>query len=113
MELTIQTSKKSFRRHYLQLLNGILKLTPRELDSLILFLEYDDQVACSMEARRHVAEQMSFKNVSVLNNYVKSLKDKNVIMKAADGGYRYNSIVKPNGLLSELTFKFSFSETAV
>ena len=113
MELTIQTSKKSFRRHYLQLLNGILKLTPRELDSLILFLEYDDQVACSMEARRHVAEQMNFKNVSVLNNYVKSLKDKNVIMKAADGGYRYNSIVKPNGLLSELTFKLSFSETAV
>jgi hypothetical protein len=113
MELTIQTSEKSFRRHYLQLLNGILKLTPRELDSLILFLDYDDHIACSMEARKHVAEQMSFKNVSVLNNYVKSLKDKNVIVKDADGGYRYNSIVKPNGLLSELTFKFSFPKTSV
>ena len=63
MQLEIQTSKKSFIRHYLELLNGILKLTPRELDSLLLFLEFDAEVACSMQARKHVAEAMSFKFV--------------------------------------------------
>lgn len=113
MQLEIKTSKKSFTRHYLELLNGILKLTPRELDSLLLFLEYDQEVACSMQARKHVAEAMSFKSVSVLNNYVKSLKDKKVIYKDSTGVYRYNDIVKPNGNLESLTFKFVVTETAV
>ena len=102
MQLEIKTSKKSFTRHYLELLNGILKLTPRELDSLLLFLEYDQEVACSMQARKHVADAMSFKSVSVLNNYVKSLKDKQVIYKDKSGVYRYNDIVKPMGTLSRL-----------
>jgi DNA-binding response OmpR family regulator len=113
MQLEIQTSKKSFVRHYLELLNGILKLTPRELDALLHFLEYDQEVACSMQARKHVAEVMSFKSVSVLNNYVKSLKDKQVIYKDRSGVYRYNDIVKPDGTLESLTFKFIVAETAV
>lgn len=113
MQLTIKTSKKSFLRHYLELLNGILKLTPRELDSLLLFLEYDQEVACSMQARKYVAEAMNFKNVSVLNNYVKSLKDKKVIFKDNAGVYRYNDIVKPNGNLEQLTFKFLVEETSI
>ncbi len=113
MQLEIQTSKKSFIRHYLELLNGILKLTPRELDSLLLFLEFDAEVACSMQARKHVADAMSFKSVSVLNNYVKSLKDKQVIYKDDHGVYRYNDIVKPNGNLDTLTFKFVVSESSI
>lgn len=113
MQLEIQTSKKSFTRHYLELLNGILKLTPRELDSLLLFLDYDQDVACSMQARKHVASAMNFKSVSVLNNYVKSLKDKKVIYKDSRGVYRYNDIVKPNGNLESLTFKFVVAETPV
>jgi DNA-binding response OmpR family regulator len=111
MQLEIKTSKKSFTRHYLELLNGILKLTPRELDSLLLFLEYDQDIACSMQARKHVAEAMNFKSVSVLNNYVKSLKDKKVIYKDDHGVYRYNDIVKPDGNLESLTFKFVVTET--
>ena len=113
MQLEIKTSKKSFTRHYLELLNGILKLTPRELDSLLLFLDYDQDVACSMQARKHVAEAMNFKSVSVLNNYVKSLKDKKVIYKDRSGVYRYNDIVKPQNNLDSLTFKFIVTEAAV
>lgn len=113
MQLTIKTSKKSFLRHYLELLNGILKLTPRELDSLLLFIEYDHEVACSMQARKAVAEQMNFKNVSVLNNYVKSLKDKQVIYKDRNGVYRYNNIVKPSDTLEQLTFQFVVQEPSV
>ena len=113
MQLEIQTSKKSFIRHYLELLNGILKLTPRELDSLLLFLDYDSEVACSMLARKHVAEEMNFKSVSVLNNYVKSLKDKRVIHKDDHGVYRYNDIVKPHGKQDTLTFKFVITSAAI
>jgi hypothetical protein len=113
MQLEIRTSEKSFLRHYLELMNGILKLTPRELDSLLLFLDFDPEVACSMQARKHVAEAMSFKNVSVLNNYVKSLKDKKVIYKDDHGVYRYNDIVKPDANLGTLTFKFVVEETSI
>ena len=113
MQLTIQTNKDSFQRHYLELLNGILKLTPRELDSLLLFLDYDSEVACSMQARKHVADSMNFKNVSVLNNYVKSLKDKQVIYKDDLGVYRYNNIVKPSGSLDQLTFQFVLQKPSV
>lgn len=113
MELNIQTSKRSFLRNYLELLNGILRLTPRELDSLVLFIEYDPEVACSMQARKHVADAMNFKSVSVLNNYVKSLKDKNIIHKDRDGVYRYNAIVQPPPSLEHLTFKFVFRESKV
>jgi len=113
LKLDIKTSKKSFTRHYLELLNGILKLTPRELDSLLLFLEYDSEVACSMQARKHVAKAMNFKSVSVLNNYVKSLKDKQVIYKDDHGVYRYNDIVKPSDRLETLTFKFVITEASL
>lgn len=113
MELNIQTSKKRFLRNYLELLNGILRLTPRELDSLVLFIEYDPEVACSMQARKHVADAMNFKNVSVLNNYVKSLKDKNIIHKDREGVYRYNAIVQPPPSLEHLTFKFIIQDPKV
>ncbi len=68
MELSIRTSNKNFLRNYLELLNGILRLTPRELDSLVLFIEYDPEVACSMASRKYVSDAMNFKSVSVLNN---------------------------------------------
>lgn len=113
MQLTIKTSEKSFHRHYLELLNGILKLTPRELDTLLYFIQYDPETACSMKARKFVASAMNFKNVSVLNNYVKSLKDKQVIFKDKSGVYRYNNIVKPSNSFEQLTFKFLVEETSV
>lgn len=113
MQVNIKTNNKKFRRTYLELLNGILKLTPRELDSLILFLEYDKEIACSMGARKFVSQEMNFKNVSVLNNYVKSLKDKQIIYKDKDGIYRYNHIVKPSEPLNHITFQFIFKEAVV
>lgn len=66
-----------------------------------------------MLARKHVATEMNFKSVSVLNNYVKSLKDKRVIHKDDYGVYRYNDIVKPHGKLDTLTFKFIVTSTSV
>lgn len=66
-----------------------------------------------MQARKHVAEKMNFKNVSVLNNYVKSLKDKQVIYKDDQGVYRYNHIVKPSDSFDQLTFQFVIQKPSV
>lgn len=91
-------------RDYLTLLNGILKLTPVELDVLAAFLEYDAIVCASKRARKVVAEKLGMKNVAVLNNYVKALKDKGVIYKDSYGSYKYIDIVSPRTTLDSIEF---------
>lgn len=66
-----------------------------------------------MASRKYVSDAMNFKSVSVLNNYVKSLKDKKIIGKDSKGVYRYIPIVKPPSDLDSITFKFIFSDSQV
>lgn len=94
-------------RDYLSLLNGILKLTAVELDVLAAFLDVDPFVCASKTARRIVAEKLNMKNVAVLNNYVKSLKDKGVIYKDQFGSYKYLDIVSPRIELESIEFTIS------
>lgn len=94
-------------RDYLSLLNGILKLTEVELDVLAAFLDVDPFVCASKAARRLVAERLQMKNVAVLNNYVKSLKDKGVIYKDQFGSYKYLDIVSPKMELESIEFTIS------
>ena len=94
-------------RDYLSLLNGILKLTAVELDVLAAFLDIDPFVCASKTSRRIVAEKLKMKNVAVLNNYVKSLKDKGVIYKDQFGSYKYLDIVSPRMELESIEFTIS------
>ena len=95
------------KRDYLSLLNGILKLTSVELDVLAAFLEVDPFVCASKTARKIVAEKLNMKNVAVLNNYVKALKDKGVIYKDQFGSYKYLDIVSPRMELESIEFTIS------
>lgn len=95
------------KRDYLSLLNGILKLTAVELDVLAAFLDIDAFVCATKTGRRIVAEKLGMKNVAVLNNYVKSLKDKGVIYKDQFGSYRYLDIVSPKMELESIEFTIS------
>lgn len=94
-------------RDYLSLLNGVLKLTEVELDVLAAFIEIDPFVCASTTARRMVAERLQMKNVAVLNNYVKALKDKGVIKKDQFGSYKYLDIVSPKTKLDSIEFTIS------
>jgi len=94
-------------RDYLSLLNGILKLTEVELDVLAAFLDVDPFICASKGARKLVAERLQMKNVAVLNNYVKSLKDKGVIYKDQFGSYKYLDIVSPKMELESIEFTIS------
>jgi len=94
-------------RDYLSLLNGILKLTAVELDVLAAFLDVDAFICATKKGRRIVAEKLGMKNVAVLNNYVKSLKDKGVIYKDQFGSYKYIDIVSPRMELESIEFTIS------
>lgn len=106
MELEIPTNERDYISHYLQLMNGLFQLTDRERECLVEFIKYDSKTACCMQARKHVAAAMNFKSVSVLNNYVKSLKDKRVIQKTKDGGYVYHPSAVPDYNNMDIRFKF-------
>ena len=50
------------------------------------------------------------KNVAVLNNYVKALKDKGCIVKDAPGKYSYNPIVNPRQDVNSIEFVLNVGE---
>lgn len=102
--VSLRTDPKGYTEDYLSLLNGLLKLTVTEIKVLAAFLLYDNTECASKRARKIVAEALQMKNVAVLNNYIKALKDKGCIYKDALGIYRYNALVNPSKEVSSIEF---------
>ena len=79
---------------YLQIFNGLLELTDKELEILSKFVDLSTTVnLCSAENKRAVAESLGMADPNTLNNYVKRLKDKNAIQKTKNG-YRLSPLLK-------------------
>lgn len=89
---------------YLQVFNGILQLTFKELEVLSLLIDHSETIdLCSSTNKRLVAEKLHIKDHNTLNNYVKRLKDKGAIVKTKDG-YEVNPLLKPeNQVVIEIT----------
>jgi predicted transcriptional regulator len=80
---------------YLQVFNGILELTDKELLVLSKFIDLSETInLCSTENKKVVAESLGIKDPNTLNNYVKKLKDKGAIKKTKDG-YKLSPILLP------------------
>lgn len=79
---------------YLQVFNGILELTDKELQILSKFIDMGDSSnICSAETKKSVALDMKIEDHHTLNNYVKRLKDKGAIVKSK-GGYILSPLLK-------------------
>lgn len=71
---------------YLQVFNGILELTQREMLVLSKFIDFSESDnICSQDTKKKVADDMGIKDPNTLNNYVKRLKDKGAITKNKNG----------------------------
>jgi predicted transcriptional regulator len=80
---------------YLQVFNGILELTDKELLVLSKFIDLSDTVnLCSTENKKAVAKSLNMEDHNTLNNYVKKLKDKGAIKKNKNG-YALSPILLP------------------
>lgn len=78
---------------FLQVFNGILELTDKEMQVLSNFIDLGDTVnLCSSENKKKVATELGIKDPNTLNNYVKRLKDKGAITKTKDG-YRLSGLL--------------------
>jgi len=94
--VNIPTSKKSLTKDYITSVNGLLRLTDREIDVITAFIDFDAEQAASSLARKYVAESLEMKSVAVLNNFVKALKDKGVIVAdpTKRNAYKYHPIIR-------------------
>lgn len=79
---------------YIQVFNGILELTDKEMAVLSNFVDLSKTVnICSAESKREVAKAMNIEDPNTLNNYVKRLKDKGAIVKTKDG-YKLSKLLQ-------------------
>jgi len=92
---------------YLQVFNGILELTDKELQILSKFIDAGDvSNICSTSSKKSVAKDLGIKDYHTLNNYVKRLKDKGAIIKSKDtAGYILAPLLKiSNKILIEVEY---------
>lgn len=86
-EITLKLELKSKHLSYLQLINGILKLSDMQLNVLAGFLsKANGGPLCSREHRKQVEQMFDIKNV---NTYVKFFKDRNLIVSNGKKGTYY------------------------
>jgi len=105
--LTIRIKEgTSYINAYLEILNGLLKLSDKELKVLETFLAVNTKEPCSPEVKAIVVQKCEMKNVAVLNNYIKKFKDKGIMNVNKFGIYSYNPILDPENFRNGLAFKF-------
>lgn len=88
---------------YLQIFNGITRLTSRELKILSEFVDIQLELrragisasnVFSSRNKKKVARKLGFNNYATLNNYVKILSDKRILEKG-ENGYRVREFLMP------------------
>jgi hypothetical protein len=104
--LNIQVHEETFISSYLEVLNGLLKLSNKELKVLEAFLQTSTTDPCTHEFKEAVVKKCAMKNVAVLNNYIKKFKDKGVLLVNGIGLYSYNPVLDPENFRNGLCFKF-------
>tara|TARA_R110002012_G_scaffold58619_1_gene152066 strand:+ start:1193 stop:1528 length:336 start_codon:yes stop_codon:yes gene_type:complete len=90
---------------YIQLWNGIFRLTDKELSILSAFIDVniitDDINICSVANKKKVAKVIGIKDYNTLNNYVKSFKDKGAVTKV-NNVYKLNPFLHNTGDVIEM-----------
>lgn len=91
-KLKIKVDKEDYYTSYLNVMNGVLNITKKEVDILSWFMERENfyiethvkENVFSKANRRLACEHLEV-TPHYLNNYIKSLKDKNIIKKTNKG----------------------------
>lgn len=117
MKLNLQVSKEDFYNKYYQSLNGILKLSGKELIILSAFsnrkikLNLSDKEAFGAKSRAAICEQLEITKFN-LNNYIKFMRDRGILVKKDRVTYINPAIYKDiNNVQSvDLTITFNIHD---
>jgi ABC-type lipoprotein release transport system permease subunit len=95
---------------FLGVWNGIFKLTPKEMHTLVAFIDAEEVSQCgnlcSIENKKITAKSLSIDDPNTLNNYVKKLKDKKAI-SYKNGTYTLNKLLNWKNINVELEFRWT------
>lgn len=85
MKLTLQVTKEEFYRKYYQAINGILKLTNKELSilenlSYRKFLGQTDKELFSPKNRSAITAELGISKFN-FNNYIKAMADRKILIR--------------------------------
>jgi len=107
MKVQIPTTNETFLIDYLRTINGILKLTKTELTVCVELIKTNIHNPCSKDNRIVVAKSLNWGR-AVLNNTIKSLKDKNVLVydKTKKIRYTFHPLIYNYKTNSVLNFEF-------
>ncbi len=107
MKVQIPTTNETFLIDYLRTINGILKLTKTELTVCVELIKTDINNPCSKNNRIKVARSLNWGR-AVLNNTIKAIKDKNVLVydSTKDIRYSFHPLIYNYKTNSVLNFEF-------
>lgn len=114
MKLQLQVSNKDFYNKYYQAINGILKLTAKELAILSLLsinkskLGITDKELFSSKNRTIMSQSLGISKFN-FNNYIKSMKDRGILLKTNKVMSINPAIYKDISSINSLDFLFTFN----
>lgn len=113
MKLALQISKDQFYRKYYQAINGILKLTNKELLILVnlsnrKYAGLSDKELFSSKNRTSIAEELSISKFN-FNNYIKAMTDRKILIRINKQLSINPGIYQDITNLDTLDFKFTFN----
>lgn len=91
--IRVPIAEENWLRGVVELMNNFFHLTKTEVDVLVAFIQFNDTIPCSTEARVYVMENLRLSSIAVINNHVKALKDKGAIKKQGKA-YVYNPLLR-------------------
>lgn len=117
--LSLKTNRKNLYKVYLTSINGILKLTAREIEVFAKFYHYmellkeavsdnkmQNELLFSVKYKKQIRKDLDMSPL-LLNNYVSSLKKKGFIKEVEGNNFLNESFfVKTNRPKVEITFNF-------
>ena len=109
MKQVVQIAKSPSYRDYIKLVNGIFKLTDKEIEVLAKFVEYQLNHnrfnVFTAEFKKRIAKDLGMDDFNILNIYIKSLKEKRAITPDIQG-YKINKLLVLNKDQKGLVFQW-------
>lgn len=114
-QYTKKIQKQNLYKEFLNILNGLLRLSDREAELLALFMQLDaewksilgttNKDILSTDYRRSILETMGISKTN-LAKYIRKFKNKGILVENSLGGIEVNSLFMPKetGGIIEVTF---------
>ena len=118
IQLGKELVREEFSHNYVTVLNGVIGLTPKELEVLSYMLNKyyeakergDKPNILETEARKILVKETGIQNAN-LNKYLNIYLDKKLVYKLEDGTIEFNSAVfPPNRTTTHLQFSLFIKE---